>query len=150
LVSADVSQPIQKIIGISWIMSADTNNVSGIRGVLRRRETLIVKKFGFVASGYPIFPALYAAASLDAASLGASVASLDARSSLSPSSTPPSASKLRRRQPHPQPHLRSQHRWRCPCHRPRPHRRSRPRRTITSKVSAIVTNHFRHGFHALA
>jgi hypothetical protein len=44
LISADVSQPIQKIIGIDYLMSADTigigctmsvdtNNVSGIRGV---------------------------------------------------------------------------------------------------------------------
>jgi hypothetical protein len=48
LVSADVSQPIQKIIGIGYLMSvdiinhifgigciisADNNNVSGIRGV---------------------------------------------------------------------------------------------------------------------
>jgi hypothetical protein len=33
LVSADVSQPIQKIIGIDCTMVADTNNVSGIRGV---------------------------------------------------------------------------------------------------------------------
>jgi hypothetical protein len=33
LVLADVSQPIQKIIGIGCITSADTNNVSGIRGV---------------------------------------------------------------------------------------------------------------------
>jgi hypothetical protein len=30
LVSTDVSQPIQKIIGIGYLMSADTNNVSGI------------------------------------------------------------------------------------------------------------------------
>jgi hypothetical protein len=56
LISSDVSQLIQKIIGISWltpvdtinqifgigcIMSADTNNVSGITGVLCRRKTLI-------------------------------------------------------------------------------------------------------------
>jgi hypothetical protein len=33
LVSADVSQPIQKIIGISCITSVDTNNVPGIRRV---------------------------------------------------------------------------------------------------------------------
>jgi hypothetical protein len=48
LISADVSQPIQKIVGIGYLMSADTinhifdigytmladtNNVSGIRGV---------------------------------------------------------------------------------------------------------------------
>jgi hypothetical protein len=37
-------------------MSADTNNVSGIRGVPRRRETLIAVKFSFALSGYPIFP----------------------------------------------------------------------------------------------
>jgi hypothetical protein len=56
LILANVSQLIQKIIGISWltsvdtinqifgigcIMSADTNNVSGITGVLCRRKTLI-------------------------------------------------------------------------------------------------------------
>jgi hypothetical protein len=71
LVSVDVSQQIQKIIGIDWIMSADTinhifgigctmsadtNNVSGIRGVPHRCETLIVVKFGFAPSGCPIFP----------------------------------------------------------------------------------------------
>jgi hypothetical protein len=44
----------------------------------------------------PNFPALYAAASLDAASLGASIFSLDATPS--PSSTPPSASMPRHRQ----------------------------------------------------
>jgi hypothetical protein len=46
----------------------------------------------------PNFPALYAAASLDAASLGASVASLDATPSPSPSSAPPSALMPCRRQ----------------------------------------------------
>jgi hypothetical protein len=72
LVSADVSQPIQKIIGIGYLMSAntinyifgidctmsaDTNNVSGIRGVtLRRREILITVKFWFAPSGCPSFP----------------------------------------------------------------------------------------------
>jgi hypothetical protein len=55
LVSADVSQPIQKIIGIGYLMSANTNNlifgigcampadmnnVPGIRGVTRQHETL--------------------------------------------------------------------------------------------------------------
>jgi hypothetical protein len=55
LVSADVSQPIQKIIGIGYLMSTDTNNlifgigcampantnnISEIRGVTHRRETL--------------------------------------------------------------------------------------------------------------
>jgi hypothetical protein len=71
LVSADAIQPIQKIISIGWIMlaytinhifgigctmSADTNNVSGIRRVLRQRKTLIEVKFGLASSGYPIFP----------------------------------------------------------------------------------------------
>jgi hypothetical protein len=45
LVSADVSQPIQKILGIDYLMSADINNVSVIRGVPRRCETLIVVNF---------------------------------------------------------------------------------------------------------
>jgi hypothetical protein len=71
LVSADVSQPIQKIIGIDYLMSddtinhifgigctmsVDTNNVSGIRG-----EILVC------AVRLPKFPAICAAASLDAA-----------------------------------------------------------------------------------
>jgi hypothetical protein len=47
---------INHILGISCAMSADTNNVSGIRGVPRRRETLITVKFGFAPSGCPIFP----------------------------------------------------------------------------------------------
>jgi hypothetical protein len=114
LVSADISQPIQKIIGISWLtladtinhifgigcsMSADTNSVSSIRGVLHRRETLIAVNF-FCAVKLPNFSALYATASLDATSLGASIASLDATLSPSPSSTPPSASTPCRCQPH--------------------------------------------------
>jgi hypothetical protein len=60
LVSADVSQPIRKILGIDYLISADTinhifgigctmsadiNNVSVIRGVPRRCETLIVVNF---------------------------------------------------------------------------------------------------------
>jgi hypothetical protein len=82
LVSADVSHPIQKIIGISYLMlvntinhifgidctmSADTNNVSDIRGVTplmrnpNRCEILVC------AVRLPKFPALCAATSLDAA-----------------------------------------------------------------------------------
>jgi hypothetical protein len=98
--------PIQKIIGIGCLtsadtinhifyidctMSADTNNVSGIRGVPCRRETLITVIF-FCAIMLPNFPALYAATSLD-------TASLDTTSSPSPSSTPPSALTPHRRQP---------------------------------------------------
>jgi hypothetical protein len=70
LVSADVSQLIQKIIGMGWIisvdtinqifgisctMSADTNNLSGIRGVPCRRKTLIMVEYGFAPSGCPTF-----------------------------------------------------------------------------------------------
>jgi hypothetical protein len=77
-------------------MSADTNNVSGIWGVPRQRETQIVVKKNCTVR-LPNFPALYAAASLDTTSLSASVASLDATLS---SSTPPSASMSCRRQPH--------------------------------------------------
>jgi hypothetical protein len=84
---------INHIFDISCTMSADTNNISGIRGVLRRRKTLIT--VFFCVTRLPNFPALYAAASLDAAS----VTSLDATSSPSPSSTPPSTSMPRRRQP---------------------------------------------------
>jgi hypothetical protein len=45
---------INHIFDISCTMSADTNNISGIRGVLRRRKTLIT--VFFASPGYPIFP----------------------------------------------------------------------------------------------
>jgi hypothetical protein len=111
LVSVDVSQLIQKIIGIGWITSTDTinhifvigctmsvdpNSVSGIKGVTQRCETLIAMNF-FCAVRLPNFPVLYVVASLDAASLGASVASLDATPS--PLSTSPLSLMPHRRQP---------------------------------------------------
>jgi hypothetical protein len=119
LVTTDVSQPIQKIIGISWLtsadtinhiigigctMSADTNNVSGIRGVTPLTQNPNHGEFFCCAIRLPKFPTLCAAASLntaylDATSLGASVTSLDATPSPSPSSNPPSASMPHRRQP---------------------------------------------------
>jgi hypothetical protein len=104
LVSADVSQPIQKIIGIGWIMSADTinhifcigctmsadtNNVSGIRGVPRRCETIIMVKFGFAPSACPIFPPSMPPP---------------------PSTLPPLMPRHRHRCHHRQPHLRPRHR----------------------------------------
>jgi hypothetical protein len=92
----------------------------------------------FCAVSLPNFPALYAATSLDVASLDATPSP-----SLSPSSTPPSASTPRCCQPRPRPRLRPRCHWQCTCHRPR------PRRTITSKVSDVITNHFRHRFHSL-
>jgi hypothetical protein len=79
LVSADVSQPIQKIIGISYLISADTinhilvigctmsvdtNNVLGIRAVTHRRETLTHGEILVCAVRLPNFPALYAVASV--------------------------------------------------------------------------------------
>jgi hypothetical protein len=77
LISADVSQPIQKIIGIDYLMSADTigigctmsvdtNNVSGIRGVTPPTWNPNCGKIWFCAVRLPNFPTLYAAASLDA------------------------------------------------------------------------------------
>jgi hypothetical protein len=105
LVSAEVSQSIQKIIDIDWLtsadtinhifgigytMSADTNSVSGIRGVTPPTQNPNRGEIWFCGVRLPNFPALYAVASLDAdaASLGASVASLDNALSLSPSPTP--------------------------------------------------------------
>jgi hypothetical protein len=79
LVSADVSQPIQKIIGISYLISADTinhilvigctmsvdtNNVLGIRAVTHQRETLTHGEILVCAVRLPNFPALYAVASV--------------------------------------------------------------------------------------
>jgi hypothetical protein len=83
LVSTDVSQPIQKIIGIGWITSADTNNVPGIRGVPPPTRNPNHGEICFCAVRL---------SNLGAASLGA--ASLDAApsSSPTPSLTPPSAS----------------------------------------------------------
>jgi hypothetical protein len=54
-------------------MSVDINNVSGIRGVLHRCETLIAVIF-FCAVRLPNFPALCVIASLDVTSLSASIA----------------------------------------------------------------------------
>jgi hypothetical protein len=82
LVSADVTQPIQNIFGIGWIKSVDTinliigigwhnsidtKNVLGIRGVTRRRKTLIAESLRFCAIRLPHL----GAASLDPASLDA-------------------------------------------------------------------------------
>jgi hypothetical protein len=98
LVSAEVSQSIQKIIDIDWLtsadtinhifgigytMSADTNNVSGIRGVTPPTQNPNRGEIWFCGVRLPNFPALYVVASL-----GASVASLDNALSLSPSPTP--------------------------------------------------------------
>jgi hypothetical protein len=55
-VSADVSQPIQKIVGIGYLMSADTNNVLGIRGVTPPTRNPNHGKFWFAPSGCPNFP----------------------------------------------------------------------------------------------
>jgi hypothetical protein len=69
LVSADVSQPIQKINGINYLMSADTNNlifgigyamptdtnnVSGIRGVTCDVKPKLTMKFSFAPSACTI------------------------------------------------------------------------------------------------
>jgi hypothetical protein len=82
LVSADVSQPIQKIIGISYFMSADTinhifgigctmsadtNNVSGIIGVTPLTRNPNHGEILVCAVRLPKFPALCVAASLDTA-----------------------------------------------------------------------------------
>jgi hypothetical protein len=98
-VSADISQPIKKIIGIGcltladtinhifgigYTMSADTNNVSGIRGVTPLTRNPNHSEICFCTVRMPNFPALYAAASLDA-----DVASLYAAPSTSPPSVPP-------------------------------------------------------------
>jgi hypothetical protein len=71
LVSADVSQPIQKIIGINYLMSTDTNNlifcigctmpantnnISGIRGVTCRCETLTHDEILVCTVRLPDFP----------------------------------------------------------------------------------------------
>jgi hypothetical protein len=48
---------INHIFGIDCTMSADTNNVSGIRGVSRRREMLIAVIF-FCTVRLPNFPTL--------------------------------------------------------------------------------------------
>jgi hypothetical protein len=108
LVSADVSQPIQKIIGISYLMSADTINhifyigctISGCPSFPpmqnpNRGEILVC------AVRLPKFPALCAAASLDAAP------------SMSPPSLPllPPSMSCR-------PRLRPRHHRQCPHHRP--------------------------------
>jgi hypothetical protein len=109
LVSLDVSQPIQKIIGIGYhmsadtikhifliscTMSADTNNVSGIRGVIHQRKTLTRGEILVCAVRLLDFPAHYAAASLYAAP-----------STPPPMVLPPPPSTPRRRcrrhQPHP-------------------------------------------------
>jgi hypothetical protein len=114
LVSTDVSQSIQKIIGIGWLtsadtinhifgigctISADTNNISGKRGVTLPARNPNRGDFFYCAVRLPKFLALCATASLDTTSLGASIASLDATPSPSPSSTPPSASTPRHHQP---------------------------------------------------
>jgi hypothetical protein len=95
-------------------MSVDTNNVLGIREVSHRRETLIAVIF-FCVVRLPNFLALCIVASLDVASLGASVTitvvnptfGLDAASSPTPShrrycrSRPVTNPVMpRRRQPH--------------------------------------------------
>jgi hypothetical protein len=79
LVLADVSQAIQMIIGINWLtsddtinlifsidytMSADTNNVLGIRGVTLPTGNPNRGEIWFYAIRLPNFPTLYAAASL--------------------------------------------------------------------------------------
>jgi hypothetical protein len=81
LISADVSQPIQKIIGIDYLMSADTikhifgigctmsvdtNNVSGIRGVTPSMQNPNRGEILVCAVRLPKFPTLCAVASLDA------------------------------------------------------------------------------------
>jgi hypothetical protein len=75
-----LADTINHIFGIGYTMSADTNNVSGIRGVSHRLEILITVKFGFALSGCPIFL---------------------------PSTPPPPSTPCRRRLHH-QPHLRPQ------------------------------------------
>jgi hypothetical protein len=117
LVSADVSQLIQRIIGIGWLTSADTinhifgisytvsvdtNNVQGIRGVTPPMRNANRGEIWFCAVSLPNIPTLYVATSIgvapprsaqrhlprlyrrlplhrtiDTASLGASVASLE-------------------------------------------------------------------------
>jgi hypothetical protein len=82
LVSTDVRQPVQKIIGIRYLrsadtidhifgigctMSTDTNNVSGIRGVTPSTRNPNHSEILVITVRMPKFPALYATASLDAA-----------------------------------------------------------------------------------
>jgi hypothetical protein len=115
LVSADESQPIQKIIGsgclmsgdtinhifgIGCTMSADTNNVSGIRRVTPPTQNPNHGEILVCAVRLPKFPALCAATSL-----GASAASLDTVSS---------------HQPRCRPYLQPRHRRQCLHRRPRP------------------------------
>jgi hypothetical protein len=82
------------MFGIGCTMSANTNNVSGIRGVTPPTENTNRGKIWFCAVKLPYFPALYTAASLDAAP------------STPPPSVPPpppSTSRHRRHQPCPDP-----------------------------------------------
>jgi hypothetical protein len=84
---------INPIFGIGCTMSADTNNISGIRGVSCRRETLIMVKFGFALLSCPILPP-----------------SMPPPPSTSPPSVPPSPpSTPRHRHHHRQPHLWPRH-----------------------------------------
>jgi hypothetical protein len=115
LVSAGVSQPIQKIISIGYLISADTinhifgigctmsvntNNVSGIRGVTRRRKTLTHDEILVCTVRLPDFSALYAATSL-----GVDTTSLYATPSMSFPSVPlPPPSTPRCCYHHHQPH----------------------------------------------
>jgi hypothetical protein len=69
LVSADISQLVQKIIGISYLISADTNNVLGIRGVTPPTQNPNHSEILVCAIRLPMFPALCATASLDATPL---------------------------------------------------------------------------------
>jgi hypothetical protein len=81
LVSTDVRQPIQKTIGFGYLMSAgtinhifgtgctmsaDTNNVSGIRGVTLSMQNTNHGEILVCVVRLPKFPALCATASLDA------------------------------------------------------------------------------------
>jgi hypothetical protein len=116
LISADVSQPIQKIIGIGYLMSADTinhifgigctmstdtNNLSGIRGVTCCRETLTCGEILVCTVRLPDFPTLYAAAShyADATSLYTAPSTPPPSVPLLPPSTP--RRHCHRHQPHP-------------------------------------------------
>jgi hypothetical protein len=100
-----LADTINHIFGIGCTMSADTNNVLGIRGVTPPTQNPNHGEILVCAVRLPKFLTLCAAASLDTASLGASAASLDAASSppsaSTPSVVPPSLSSISSHHPWP-------------------------------------------------
>jgi hypothetical protein len=89
LVSTDISQLIQNIIGISWLTSVDTiNHIFCIGYTMSVDTNNVILRRQAAQFSHPLRRCLPLCHTIDATSLGASAASLDTAPLLSPSSTP--------------------------------------------------------------